>query len=71
MDRPSAFILVLAFALAGCARTRAPADAPSEAPERLRCDAIAARAIQAATPAEAQALAREAADCYAALVPDA
>jgi hypothetical protein len=60
---------LLLLALVGCAPRPAAVDAPSEAPERLRCDRLAARAIQAADPAEARGLASEAATCYAGLPP--
>jgi hypothetical protein len=67
MHRPFAFLLSLA--LAGCAGGPAPSAAPSDSPERIACDRLAARAIQATDPAEAAALASRAGDCYAALEP--
>jgi hypothetical protein len=66
MHRPLA-ALFLSFALTGCAGGPAPAASPADTPERIRCDRLAARAIQAAEPAEAASLASQARDCYAAL----
>jgi hypothetical protein len=68
MHRPLLAIL-LSLAGAGCAGGPAPSAAPSDAPERVRCDRLAARAIQAAEPAEAASLASQAGECYAALRP--
>ena len=61
---PTAFLLLPLIACAGSSERQA---APSNAPERLRCDALAAEAIQAGVAADSRDLARRAADCYAAI----
>lgn len=66
MRRPLACI-ILALTFTGCAGGPAPSAAPSDSPERIRCDRLAARAIQAADHAQAASLASQAGECYAAL----
>jgi hypothetical protein len=61
--------MVLSISLAGCAGGPAPSATPADTPERIRCDRLAARAIQAADPAQAASLASHAGECYAALQP--
>ena len=68
MHRPLASI-ILSLSFVGCAGGPAPSTAPPDTPERIRCDRLAARAIQAAKPAAASSLATQAGDCYAALRP--
>lgn len=58
------FPLLLVVAAVGCAGGSERQAAPSNAPERLRCDALAAEAIQMSEAARAGEVASQAAECY-------
>lgn len=53
--------------LCACGRGAPAAAPPTEDAARIACDRFAARAIQTGDPAEAAALSRQAAECYARL----